>query len=212
MQAADAADSIREAAEGAAESAAEQFRSVAALVIAIMAMLLAITSLGGGNVAEDMISANIHASDTWAFYQAKNVRQTANELAADELEAQLLIHGGSLTPAAKQALEEKVRKYRDKAARYEDEPDPQDPDNPLKGEGKKQLMARAKDWEAQREVAQKKDPNFDLAEALLQIAIVLGSVAILAMSRPVLGISIAVGALGFLLMLNGFFLLFPLPF
>ena len=63
--------------------------SLAALIIALMAMMLAITSLGGGNAAEDIMNNNIHASDTWAFYQAKNIRQTAYRLAADELEFSL---------------------------------------------------------------------------------------------------------------------------
>ena len=68
----EAAEQIAEA----RESADESFKNRAALSIAFMAMLLAITSLGGGNAAEDMANNNIHASDTWAFYQAKSIRQT----------------------------------------------------------------------------------------------------------------------------------------
>ena len=45
-----------------------------------------------------------------------------------------------------------------------------------------------------------------------QLALVLGSVAILALSRPVLYISIGLGVIGTLLMINGFLLMFPLPF
>jgi hypothetical protein len=36
-----------------------------------------------------MIGSNIKASDTWAFYQAKNVRQNMYRLAAEELETDL---------------------------------------------------------------------------------------------------------------------------
>ena len=74
----------------------ERFRSGTALLIAIMAMLLAITSLGGGNAGEDIMTNNIHASDTWAFYQAKSIRQTANKLAAEELETELRMRGDQL--------------------------------------------------------------------------------------------------------------------
>jgi hypothetical protein len=214
MEAADAAEQIRETLEEEREEAreVERFRSIVALIIAIMAMLLAITSLGGGNVAEDMINSNIHASDTWAFYQAKNVRQTQYRLAADGLELQLLSGGASLSPEARKKLEETLEKYRATVERYESEPDPADPKNPLKGEGKKELRARAESYSKDREKAQAQDPNFDYAEALFQIAIVLASVAILANSRPVLGGSLALGAAATLLMLNGYYMLFPLPF
>lgn len=190
----------------------EKFNSRAAIVIALMAMMLAITSLGGGNAAEDIMNHNIHASDTWAFYQAKNLRQTTYRLAADDLETELQMRGDSLPPEARQSVERRIQQYRDTAARYESEPSKEEPNNPLKGEGKEQLTARAKDFEKQRDRAQAQDPNFDFAEALFQIAIVLASVAILANSRMILKVSIVVGAVATLLMVNGYLLFFELPF
>ncbi len=192
----------------ARENADEKFKSRAALIIAFMATLLAITSLGGGNAAEDVANNNIHASDTWAFYQAKSIRQTTMRVAADGLEADLRANP-NMPPDGREFIQKKIDEYRATAARYEDEPDKDDPGNILKGEGRKQLTARAKDYEAQREEAAKKDPNFDFSEALFQIAIVLASVAILADSRLVLRISLFVGAAATLLMLNGYFLLLP---
>ena len=192
----------------ARESADEKFKNRAALTIAFMAMLLAITSLGGGNAAEDMANNNIHASDTWAFYQAKTIRQTTMRVAADSLEADLRANP-NMPPDAREFVQKKIDEYRATDKRYDDEPDKDDPANPLKGEGRKQLTARAKDYEAQREQAAKQDPNFDFSEALFQIAIVLASVAILADSRLVLRIAIAVGAAATLLMLNGYFLFLP---
>ncbi len=192
----------------ARESADEKFKNRAALIIAFMATLLAITSLGGGNAAEDVANNNIHASDTWAFYQAKSIRQTSMKLAADGLEADLRANP-NMPADARDFVQKKIEEYRSTAARYEDEPDNDDPGNPLKGEGRKQLTARAKDFESQRELAAKRDPNFDFSEALFQIAIVLASVAILAGSRLVLRLSLVVGAAATLLMLNGYFLLLP---
>lgn len=212
MEPSDAAEHIVEASEGEGRAEDEKFRSRTALTIAFMAMLLAITSLGGGNAGEDIMTNNIHASDTWAFYQAKSIRQTSNRLAADQLEAELLVHQSSLSPEARQEIQRKIDKFKETAERYESEPDPKDPNNPLKGEGRKELSLRAADFEAQRDRAQLQDPNFDFAEALFQIAIVLASVAILAMSRLIFKISLGVGALAFLLMLNGYFLFFSLPF
>lgn len=204
MEATDAADQILET----KESGVDKFKSRAALVIGFMAMLLAITSLGGGNVLEDMIAHNIHASDTWAFYQAKTIRQTTVRTSADQLEAELKMNP-NMPADARAVLETKIDEYRKTAERYDDEPDKTDPGNPLKGEGRKQLMARARDFERQREIAQKQDPNFDFAEALFQIAIVLASVSILATSRRILVLALVVGVAATLLMLNGYFLILP---
>ncbi|HEV7843172.1 MAG TPA: DUF4337 domain-containing protein [Pyrinomonadaceae bacterium] len=215
MEASEAAEQLRELSEEADErkekKAEDKFRGRAAIIIALMAMLLAITSLGGGNVAEDIIGNNIHASDTWAFYQAKSIRQTVNKLAAEELEAQLEVHQNSLSPEARESLGKRIQQYNETAARYESEPDKDNPNNPLKGDGKKELSARAKDFEAQRDHAMKQDTNFDFAEALFQIAIVLASVAILSSKRMILNLSIILGAIALVLMLNGYFLFFTLP-
>ncbi|MFL5380993.1 MAG: DUF4337 domain-containing protein [Longimicrobiaceae bacterium] len=210
MEAADAAELISEIKEERAEAeATEKFRNAAALIIAIMAMLLAIGSLGGGNATDDMVFGNIKASDTWAFYQAKNVRQTQYRIAADRLEVELT--DPTLNATERAAMEAQLRKYRETIARYDNEPDPQAPADSLRGEGKKQLAAQARSYEAVRERAEARDGNFDYSEVFLQLAIVLGSVAILASSRAVLTLSVVLGAIGAVLMANGFLLLFPLP-
>src|ERR671933_3018870 len=86
--AAEAADAIAEAAEE--RRGDERFRRRAAVAIGVLAMLLAIAGLGGGNATKEMLNANIQASDTYAFYQAKNIRQTSTQQAADVLAALLL--------------------------------------------------------------------------------------------------------------------------
>lgn len=204
MEASDAADQILELNEkDGGKSDDDKFRSRAALFIAIMAMLLAITSLGGGNAAEDIMNYNIQASDTWAFYQAKTIRKTSTELAADALEQQLTA-SPNLSPEQRQAMEKKIAEYRQTAARYESEPD--------KGEGRKELSKKAQELTRERDRAMLQDPNFDFSEALFQIAIVLASVAILATSRKILYVALVAGTLAFVLMLNGYFLFFNLPF
>jgi hypothetical protein len=215
MEATDAADLISEIREEMREERAEhasddRFRNVTALVIAIMAVLLAIATLGGGNVGEDMVHNNIKASDTWSFYQAKNVRQTSYRLALDDLETMLAL-SPSLSPQARAQAEAKIAKYKETIARYDDEPDAAAPNDPLRGEGKKQLSAQARSYEQARERASEQDANFDYSGVLLQISIVMGSVAILANSRKVLWFAVAMAMMGTVLMVNGFYLFFHLP-
>jgi hypothetical protein len=207
MDSTDAADLIAEIHEDRAENhAAESFRNRAALMIAIMAAVLAVGGLGGGNATDDMIENNIKASDTWAFYQAKNVRQTMYRIEAEKLKTALA--AGIVPPAERPSAEARLKDYEATVARYDSEPDPKDPS---RGEGKKELSATAKGYEAAFEQAARRDNAFDFAEVLLQLALVLGSVAILAVNRWILITSAALGVVGALLTLNGFFLLAPLP-
>jgi len=178
------------------------FRNRAALLIAVLAAVLAVGGLGGGNATDDMVASNIKASDTWAFYQAKNVRQTMYEIEAEKLKAALA--AGTIAPAERPSAQARLREYESTIARYDSEPDPSDP---TRGEGKKELSAEAQAHEDAFEEASARDNNFDLAEVALQLALVLGSVAILAVNRWILGLSLALGVTGSLLTLNGFLLL-----
>jgi hypothetical protein len=128
------------------------------------------------------------------------------EIEAEKLKASLA--AGGVTPAERSAAEARLKDYEATVARYDSEPDPNDP---TKGEGKKELSAQAKSYEAAFDQAARRDDNFDFAEVLLQLALVLGSVAILAVNRWILITSAVLGTLGALLTLNGFFLLAPLP-
>jgi hypothetical protein len=210
MEAADAADLIKDLREDRAEQAsAERFRDRAALLIAFLAAVLAIGGLGGGNATDDLIGYNIRATDSWSFFQAKNARQTIYEVAADQLQLQLA--DPALAADRRAALERQLADYRATIARYEDEPDAEAPNDPLRGEGKRQLRAQAQSFEEARDRAAAQDTNFDLAEVLLQLSLVLGSVAILAVNRPLLILTGALGMAGMLLTANGFLLLVPLP-
>jgi hypothetical protein len=210
MEVTEVADTIKEAveAEHESEKASERHKSQTALAIAILAAVLAVAELGGDNAKDRMIQDNIQASDAWNFYQAKNIRQTQYKLEGDALKRSLAAPG--LTPDQSKAIAGDLKKYKDTVARYEDEPDPKAPHDEAKGEGKKQLMARARELQESRETAEKENNSFDFAKMVLQLSIVLGSVSILATSRPLLWVACALGVTGAFLALNGFLLLVPL--
>jgi hypothetical protein len=171
--------------------------------IGVLAVLLAICGMGGGNAAKDATRANIEAANTWAFFQAKNIRRNAISIAVDDMEL-LLATQPAMPPAARTAVERKIKEYRADYERLTKDPE--------KGEGLDQLFAKAKNWEADRDLAMRKDPYFDWAEALLQIAIVLASVHLIIGNMGLLGLSGGLGVFGLILMLNGFTLLVRFPF
>ena len=63
----------------------DELKKWVGVYIGVLAVLLAICSVGGANATKDATRANIEATNTWAFYQAKNIRRTSTNLAADEL-------------------------------------------------------------------------------------------------------------------------------
>jgi len=169
-----------------------------ALTISVLAMVLAIASLGGSNSAKEATQENILAANAYAFYQAKTIRQTSLKIAYSDLELQLLREPAMPAPV-KEAFQKKIDEYKKTADRYESEPETRD--------GKKELMVRAKAHEAARDHALRQDPWFDYGEGMLQIAIVLLSVSIIG-SIPALYLAGSVlGALGLLATLNGYLLL-----
>jgi hypothetical protein len=179
------------------------FRKFTGIYLGIVAMLLAITALGGSNATKTMLSANIQASDTYGYYQAKNIRQTVYQLTAEQLDSELLALP-EMPEAARTKIEDRIKRYRERVDRYESDPST--------GDGKKELLAKAREFEVRRDHAAERDPNFDFAEALFQIAIVLGSVSIVAASRPLVHLSGILAIAGTVLMINGYFLLVHLPF
>jgi Domain of unknown function (DUF4337) len=78
--------------------------------IGILAVVLAVCSLGGSNADQDATQQSIAASNAWAFFQAKNDRRQALRLHADEFEVML-----KATPAmpddVKKLIEAKIADY-----------------------------------------------------------------------------------------------------
>ena len=77
---------------------------------------------------------------------------------------------------------------------------------------KKEIEKEAKSLEKERDLNRRKDPYFDFAEVLLQISIILASIAILSTSKPVFIFSLVTACLGCFLSFNGFCLIFRIPF
>jgi hypothetical protein len=77
---------------------------------------------------------------------------------------------------------------------------------------KKDIEKDAKKLEAMGDSCQARDPYFLVAEALLQIAIVMSSVSILTRSGLIFSFSLILAVVGAALTANGYFMVFRLPF
>jgi hypothetical protein len=180
------------------EKAESSFGRRVALVTAVFAVMLALAGLGGNNATKEMLLAQQQSSDQWAFYQAKVIREHQYRSQKMRLEADLIERGPSLRPEAREKLEALLRKYDEEEKRF--------------GAEKKEIEQAAKRLEAARDRFQTKDPYFDVAEVFLQIAIVMSSVSILSRSRPIFFFSVLLALIGATLTVNGYALLFRLPF
>ena len=184
--------------EELSEKAESRFGRRVALVTAVFAVILAIAALGGNHAMKEMLLAQQQSSDQWAFYQAKVIREHQYRGQKLRLEADLLERGAAMKPEARQRLEALLKKFDEEEKRYNAE--------------KKDIEKEARRLEHERDVYQARDPYFLLAEALLQIAIVMSSVSILARSRLIFFFSLALALVGVGLTANGYLLAFKLPF
>ena len=179
------------------EKAERSFGRRVALVTAIYAVILAIASLGGNNAMKDMLLAQQQSSDQWAFYQAKVIREHQYRAHKMRLETELAERGAALNPEVRQRYEALLKQFVEEEKRYNAE--------------KKEIEREAKKLEHERDRNRDKDPYFDYAEVLLQIAIVMASVSILSNSRPLFFFSLVLASSGAALAINGFTLFFRLP-
>jgi len=158
-----------------------------ALLISVLALVLAFSETLGKSAQTAGLAYNIEASNLWAFFQAKTIRQTVLRTAAEELES------GNAGEAAKK----QVAKWKETAQRYQSEPDT--------GEGREQLSARAKEAEKKRDRSMAAYHHYELASGAVQIAIVLASASIIAEIIALAWIGAGLGVLGVAFCVIGFF-------
>lgn len=157
-----------------------------ALLIAILALVLAFSETLGKSAQTAALDANIEASNLWAFFQAKTIRQTTLRTSAGQLEAL----------GASEAAKKQAEAWRKTAERYQSEPET--------GEGRTELAARATKAEARRDRSMAAYHHYELASAAVQIGIVLASASIITATPALAWLAGALGAVGAALCVVGF--------
>ena len=156
----------------------------AGLVIVVMALFMAVTTYFANMHSGAVLKNTLKATDTYAFFQSKSIKQAIAEGQRDDYVAR-----GDKAKAEK--LEAKI-------ARYESDPE--------KGEGKKELLAKAQAYEAARDNAAKHSPWLTFASMAFQLAIVLLSASIISVNEKMYKFSEVVAVLGILLLGQGIWL------
>jgi hypothetical protein len=149
-----------------AKEASSENRKIA-LLIAIIALCLALSETLGKGAQTESIGKNVEASNLWAFFQAKSIRRTVVQTAAEQSRFSL----GAADDATRAALQKQIDDWQKTAARYRSEPE--------SGEGTEQLAERAKHAEEERDLAEARYHHYELASAAFQIGIVLASATII---------------------------------
>ena len=157
-----------------------------ALLISVLALVLAFSETLGKSAQTEAMSYNIQASNLWAFFQAKTIRQTTLRTAADQL-------GVS---ADSERSRKQIEAWKKTAERYEDELETR--------EGRKQLAERAKNAERKRDKAFAAYHHFEMSSAAVQIAIVLASASIITATPALFWTAGALGVVGIVFCVIGF--------
>jgi uncharacterized protein DUF4337 len=192
---------IHETIEKAQEGEHSQyFNRRIALLIAVLALFLSFSETLGKSAQTEAIDANVKSSDTWAFFQAKDIRRTTLNTAADQT---ALLAANVADPTAKVAIDKQIEAWRATAARYESDP--------KTAEGRKELAERAKEQEKERDLAMARYHHYELASAAFQVGIVLASAAVITGALALAWLGGALGLVGLALTLFGFFAPHALP-
>jgi hypothetical protein len=165
-----------------------------AITITIYALVLSIVSIFGNGNSSAVLNDTLEINDTWAFYQAKSIKQTIAQFAADSIGTSLAER--EFKPELEASLKARQAKLMSDVARYESDTKSND--------GKKELIEKARSLDAERMIMKKRGLYFSISGGLLQIGIVLSSTAILAVSMSMLWASVGVSLLGVACFANAF--------
>ena len=157
-----------------------------ALLISVLALVLAFSETLGKAAQTTATSTNIEASNLWAFFQAKTIRQTVLRTAAEQMDA--------ANPG--ETANKQIAKWKETAERYQSEPET--------NEGRKELEARAKAAEQKRDRAMSSYHHYEVASAAVQIAIVLASASIITTMPVLVWLAGALGLAGIAFCVIGF--------
>ncbi len=175
----------------AEEEKKEKWLGWVAVTTIIFAVCATLATFKGGQHSTRAVLSQAKATNQWAYYQAKDLKQYLHELQRDNLDLELWDAGRSGGGFARVARDKQAA-YAAKIAKYETQ--------------KAEIKRQAEALDAAIAEAQAHSAAFGLAIIFLQIAILLSSVAALMRLKSVWLGGVTVGVVGMFCFANGFFL------
>jgi hypothetical protein len=174
-----------------AQHAFEHGARHAALLVAGLAALLAITEQQA-KLAEIKVTANsVLAADSWGQYQGKSTRQ----LISQDLAVMLETLDRPSDTALAQKREAAITRLKDDVKRFQNDPK----------DGKESIAERAKGFEEIRDAALEKAHTFDKAAAAFELGIVLATASAITAAKLLFRFALFLGVLGAALAAAGLF-------
>ena len=171
---------------GELSTTSDKLKSKAPLIISIFAAVFSINAFIGNQLGSKILNNTIEISDVYGFYQAKSIKQSITESSYDD--------------AIRANDSKKAEELKARIDRYESDP--------ASGEGKKELLAKAKNLEVSRDHAKKQSPWIGIAGSVMQISIVLLTASILSAGTMMFWGGLAAMGVALAIMGQGLFLWF----
>jgi DNA repair ATPase RecN len=180
-------EKITEALEKARES---RLNSVIAALVAISATLMALNNVKDGNIVQAMQQAQASGVDAWAYYQAKGTKANLAASSREQVELMRDTTPG-VTPELTALFQKRIDEYAAAEKKYDAE--------------KEDIRRQAEGFQKKYDDLNVHDDQFDMAEALMSVAIALFGVTALTRKKWLLGLGILFSGTGVILGFAGFF-------
>ncbi|MFZ0759324.1 MAG: DUF4337 domain-containing protein [Candidatus Sulfotelmatobacter sp.] len=168
------ADELQELREHAEKAREDRSLAAVSLTMAVLAVVVAVVSLLGHRAHTEEVVLQAKASDQWAYYQAKNIREHEDELFADL----------ATVVGSKDAGE--MAKFHDTSA--------QEAERYKADKGK--IQDDARELEAEVATERNRADRYDLAEVFLEIGLVITSITLLSGRRIFWHLGVLLGVVG----------------
>jgi DNA repair ATPase RecN len=179
-------EKISESLEKARES---RLNTAVAVFVALSATFMALNNVKDGNIVQAMQQAQANGVDEWTYYQAKGTKQNLATASREQIEL-MRDTAPNATPEIRERFDKRIAEYTALEKKYETE--------------KVDIKSKAEGFQKQYDALNVHDDQFDMAEALLSVAIALFGVTALTQKRWLLGVALVFAGCGTILGFAGF--------